>query len=77
MNLIEGWAQKWWRLWSVRLIGLAAAAQVELILFPDALRSYIPDRIMHIITVAVLTIGIYARLVKQDIPTKDGGCGDR
>lgn len=73
-HLIEDWGSKLWRLWSVRIIALAAAMQAELLLFPDTLRSYIPDKIMHAITVALLLIGIYARLVRQTIPSKGDSC---
>ena len=68
--LVDNWGTKLWRLWSVRIIAMAAALQLELALFPNALKAFLPDKTMHGITVALLLIGAYARVVKQEIPQR-------
>lgn len=68
LQLIEGAAGKWWRLWSMWVLAAAAALQAEIILYPDALKGYLPDEWMHRISLALLLLAAASRLMKQGIP---------
>jgi len=67
MRLVED-ARHWWRWWSLRILAVAAALQAQIVLFPDALKGWLPDEWMHYIALGLLLIGAGARLVRQDRP---------
>ena len=64
MRLVPDW-HKAWRWFSVQLIAATAALQAAWMAFPDALRSYLPDSVMHVIALALLAAAVLGRLVDQ------------
>jgi hypothetical protein len=67
MRLVSD-ARHWWRWWSLRILAAAAALQAEIVLYPDALKGWLPDQWMHSIALGLLLIGAGARLVRQERP---------
>lgn len=76
MKLIEDWASKWWRLWSVRLnaIGLAILGWVQFDpvgavavwnMMPLDVRRVLPPNIVMLIGLALFGLSMIARLVQQ------------
>jgi hypothetical protein len=65
MKLVDG-ARRAWRWFSVQCMALALALQGTWELMPDDLRSGIPPRAVTIITLALLVLGIFGRLLKQE-----------
>lgn len=66
MKLVEDW-HKCWRWLSVQFIAAAGATQLALVAFPDALRSYIPDQVMHVLAIALLVAAVLGRLIDQGV----------
>ena len=64
LKLIADWHQAW-RWLSVQFIAVAAALQASLLMFPDVIRTYIPDGWMHVIVIAILAAAVLGRLVDQ------------
>ncbi len=64
LKLIADWHQAW-RWLSVQFIAVAAALQASLLIFPDAIRTYIPDTCMHAIAIVLLAAAVLGRLVDQ------------
>ena len=65
MRLVDD-ARHWWRWWSLRILAAAAALQAEIVLYPEALKGWLPDRWMHAIALALLLVGAGARMVRQE-----------
>lgn len=76
LELIEGW-EKFYKLWSVRLMAVGtvlagwflaapdAAIQVWLML-PDDMRNALPPDVVKYIPIVILSMGTFARVVKQN-----------
>jgi len=47
---------------------VCAALQGASLAFPDTLRQYIPDRVMHAVAISILAGAFLGRLVKQGDP---------
>lgn len=69
MKLVDN-AKQAWRWFSIQIIAFCVALQGASIAFPDTLRQYIPDWMMHTIAIVVLGAAVFGRLIKQD--HKDG-----
>lgn len=76
LHLIDDWARKWWRLWSVRLnaIGLAILAWVQIdpvsalsvwVMMPSEVRKVLPPDFITIVGLAFFALSMMARLVVQ------------
>jgi hypothetical protein len=76
-----------WRMWSLRFQAIAATIISWFVLSPDAalyvwknlpdeFKSAIPPEYMPMIGVAIMGIGMFARLIKQSKLPKDGGSND-
>ena len=76
MKLIEGWAHKVWRLWSIRLnaIGLAILGWVQIDpvsalgvwnMMPAEVRAVLPQNIVSLIGGSFFALSMLARLVVQ------------
>jgi hypothetical protein len=76
MKLIEDWARKWWRLWSVRLnaIGLGILGWVQFDpvgaiavwnMMPPDVRRVLPPNIVTLIGLALFGLSMLARVVAQ------------
>lgn len=63
-RLIDG-VEHWWRLWSVQILIVSGAIQLELAAFPDTLKGYLPDWFMHWLSIGLLVLAVAARVTKQ------------
>ena len=68
-ELIENAAKRWWRLFSVQMMGLSIAIQGAWSAFGDDLKTYIPHAVASGLSVALLLLGIGGRVVKQNMPS--------
>lgn len=64
MQLIEN-AGKWWRMFSVQAMAIAAALQAAWVTVPDELRSTLPPHLVQWVSLVLLIAGIFGRLVQQ------------
>lgn len=71
MTLIEGWKQKWHRLWSIRLSLLSALFGVLEIVLPY-LQDSIPRWVFAGLSIACALWAAYARLVPQPALSQGG-----
>lgn len=76
MKLIEDWARKWWRLWSVRLnaLGLAILGWVQFDpvgalavwnMLPPDVRGVLPQNFVTIAGMTLFGLSMLARVVAQ------------
>jgi hypothetical protein len=65
MTLIENWRSAW-RMLSVQAMTIAGALQGAWLYLPDDMRSSVDPKLMHVITIALLVLGVVGRMVKQD-----------
>ncbi|MEN9936064.1 MAG: hypothetical protein RLZZ387_2643 [Chloroflexota bacterium] len=76
LHLIDDWARKWWRLWSVRLnaIGLAILAWVQIdpvgalavwAMMPSEVRAALPPNFVTVVGLLFFGLSMLARLVVQ------------
>lgn len=76
LHLIDDWARKWWRLWSVRLnaIGLALLGWVQFDpvgvlavwnMMPSDVRSVLPPNFITILGLTFFGLSMLARIVSQ------------
>ena len=76
LHLIDDWARKWWRLWSIRLnaLGLSilgfvqfdpVAALAVWNMLPPAARHVLPPNFLVIVGVALFALAMISRLVAQ------------
>lgn len=59
-------AKKWWKLFSVQMMGLSIAIQGAWSAFGDDLKTYIPHVVASGVSMALLLLGIGGRMVKQN-----------
>ena len=64
MRIVTDWRTAW-RWFSVQLLVVSAAVQGTMVAFPDELRDYLPDRLMHAIALALLGAAVLGRLINQ------------
>ena len=64
MKFVED-AKNAWRWFSVRAMLLAGAIQGAWLFVPEDLRTSLPPTFLQGITIALMILGIYGRLVKQ------------
>lgn len=69
MKLVDN-ARQCWRWFSMQAMALAIAIQGTWELLPPDLRSSVPDKVVPLVTVALLVSGIFGRLVDQTRGTK-------
>lgn len=72
MNLIPDWRRAW-RFFSVQAMAWATAIQVTWMSIPEAMRTTLPETIVHWVTVMLLVLGILGRVVKQPPQEADDG----
>jgi hypothetical protein len=58
-------ARKAWRWISVQAMAAAIAVQGTWEVIPDDLKTGIPPRVIHLVSMGLLVLGIVGRLVKQ------------
>jgi hypothetical protein len=63
--------RKWWKLFSVQMMGLSLAIQGAWGAFGDDLKTYIPHAAITAISCVLLFLGIGGRLVVQPKITQD------
>lgn len=64
IHLVDDWKQAW-KWFSVQGMALAATIQATWILIPDDLRSAVPQNITSGITIGLLALGVFGRVVRQ------------
>lgn len=64
MKLVDD-VRKAWGWFSVQAMASAVALQGGWLMLPDDLRSIVPDNVVRGVTIAILSLGIVGRLVKQ------------
>ena len=64
MRLIDDWHQAW-KWFSMQFVAAAGALQVALLSFPEVLRAYVPNNVMHIMVLVLLAAAVVGRLVDQ------------
>ena len=65
MKLVDN-AGKAWKWFSVQAMALAGALQGAWLAMPPDLQSRVPSECVDALTMAILSLGIAGRLVKQD-----------
>ena len=68
MQLIEGWAEKWWKLWSVRLAMLAGVISGWAATDPQGfarLMESVPEQYRPLLGLLVFLAATFTRLKKQ------------
>lgn len=63
-------ARHWWKMASVWAMSAAGALQGAWMYVPDDLKAMIDHRIVAGVTIGLLVLGIFGRLVKQDSVSK-------
>lgn len=64
MKVVEN-AKDWWRWYSVHAMTVAAAVQGAWLALPDDMRASAPDGLVHLVTLALMVLGVSGRMVKQ------------
>jgi hypothetical protein len=64
MKLIDEWKQAW-RMFSVQAMAAGVALQGAYVAMPDTFQQLIPHEWMHYISIALLVLGLFGRLVQQ------------
>ncbi len=64
MTLIEGWKERWHKLWSIRLALASAFFGVLEIVLPQ-LQDVVPKWLFAMLSIACALWGAWARLVRQ------------
>jgi len=65
MKLIPEW-RKAWRMLSVQAMTWAAVAQGVWLEMPAEDKANLPPHLVHYVTIALLVLGVYGRVVKQE-----------
>lgn len=64
MKLVDDW-HKCWKWLSVQFLAVASALQAATLAFPDVLRGYVGDTVLHYIALALLIAAVLGRLIDQ------------
>ena len=64
MKLVDNWRQSW-KWFSVQFVAAATAVQLSVLAFPDSMRAWLPDWLMHVLAVVLLAAAALGRLVDQ------------
>jgi hypothetical protein len=64
MKLVANWKSAW-KWFSVQFVAAAGAIQLSVLAFPDSMRTWLPDWLMHMLAVALLVAAVLGRLVDQ------------
>ncbi|HKU64452.1 MAG TPA: hypothetical protein VJQ06_05290 [Rhizomicrobium sp.] len=64
MKLVDNWRQSW-KWFSVQFVAAATAVQLSVLAFPDSMRAWLPDWLMHVLAVVLLAAAVLGRLVDQ------------
>ncbi len=62
--LVEGW-KRGWRWFSVQAMTGALALQGAWAALPDDMKGHVPGRLVTVLSMALLLLGLFGRLVKQ------------
>lgn len=65
MKLIDDW-KSFWKMHSMQMMALAGALQVFWPEVPEEIKAELPQNLVHYISLAVLTLGMVLRVVKQE-----------
>ncbi len=69
MRLIDN-ARQAWRFFSVQAMTLALAVQGAWVALPRDMVATIPEPVVTVVTMVLLALGVFGRLIKQDLPQK-------
>lgn len=58
-------ARKWWRMFSIQMMGASVAVQSAYAGLDDSIKQFIPPKIMLGVSIFLLLLGIVGRLIKQ------------
>ncbi|ANN71562.1 hypothetical protein [Bordetella bronchialis] len=72
MKLVANWRQAW-RWFSIHCMATATAIQGAYISLPDDMRRSIPLWAVVVLTMAILGLGVWGRLIDQDKKGKGDG----
>lgn len=64
MKLVDEWKQCWKWL-SVHCMTLGAAIQGAWLYIPEDMKQSMPPQLVTVVTIALLALGVFGRLIKQ------------
>jgi len=65
MKLVTNWKSAW-KWFSMQFVAAAGAVQLSVLAFPETVRAWLPDWLMHLLAVILLLAAVLGRLVDQE-----------